>query len=397
MDLNFGDNAERLSEIVSFLTDVQQDTTIELTGVSFRGSASPEGGPKLNQGLAKKRRNALEKYIRSRVEIADSLITRHEETYIAWDRLAELVEASDMQYKEDVLRIIREVPEFTYDKRGALIDSRKKQLMDFNYGRTWNYMLENLFPQVRYAGMISVTSRQKSVKGVGDNNDNGKSSVVDSLANGANGGDTVLVTDTLYVHDTLFMQNCSPFYAAIKTNMLSDVLAVPNIGVEFYLGNNFSLGADYMYGWWKSDRHNRYWRVYGGDAFVRYWFGKKAKEKPLTGHHVGIYGQAFIYDFEWGDKGYLGGEPGGTILDNTNYAAGLEYGYSLPVARRFNIDFTLGLGYWGGKYYEYIPLDGHYVWQTTKERHWFGPTKAEISLIWLIGNGNTNKMKGGEK
>lgn len=43
------------------------------------------------------------------------------------------------------------------------------------------------------------------------------------------------------------------------------------------------------------------------------------------------------------------------------------------------------------------PLDGHYVWQATKNRHWFGPTKAEISLVWLLGRGNSNNKKGGVK
>lgn len=152
-----------------------------------------------------------------------------------------------------------------------------------------------------------------------------------------------------------------------------------------------------MYGWWEKNSSHRYWRIYGGDLAVRYWLGKKACEKPLTGHHVGIYGQVFTYDFEWGGKGYMGGEPGGMLWDKTNYAAGVEYGYSLPVANRLNIDFTLGVGYWGGKYYKYIPLDGHYVWQATKNRRWFGPTKAEISLVWLLGRGNSNKKKGGVK
>ena len=58
-----------------------------------------------------------------------------------------------------------------------------------------------------------------------------------------------------------------------------------------------------------------------------------------------------------------------------------------------NIDFSIGLGYMGGEYKEYLPQDGHYVWQSTKRRHWIGPTKAEISLVWLIGRGNTNKTK----
>lgn len=80
-----------------------------------------------------------------------------------------------------------------------------------------------------------------------------------------------------------------------------------------------------------------------------------------------------------------------------NYGGGLEYGFSLPVARRINIDFTLGVGYLGGQYYEYTPIDGHYVWQATKQRHWFGPTKAEVSLVWLIGRGNSNRQKGGDQ
>ena len=75
----------------------------------------------------------------------------------------------------------------------------------------------------------------------------------------------------------------------------------------------------------------------------------------------------------------------------------MESGYSLPVTRRLNLDFTLGIGYLGGKYYKYTPADGCYVWQETKQRHYFGPSKLEVSLVWLIGHGNINKGKGGKK
>ena len=116
---------------------------------------------------------------------------------------------------------------------------------------------------------------------------------------------------------------------------------------------------------------------------------------PLTGHHLGIYGQIFTYDFETGGRGYMGGRPGGTLWGRMNYAAGVEYGYSLPVARRLNVDFTIGVSYWGGTYHEYKPVDDCYVWQSTRQRHWLGPTKAEVSLVWLIGCGNYNGEKGG--
>ena len=184
-------------------------------------------------------------------------------------------------------------------------------------------------------------------------------------------------------------QSPRPFYMALKTNMLYDLALVPNGGVEFYLGKNLSVAGNWMYSWWKSDKVNWYWRVYGGDLALRYWFGNETKEKPLQGHHLGVYGQMLTYDVEVGNKGIL--------ADRWSWSAGVEYGYSLPIARRLNLDFTLGVGYHTGEFYEYIPIDGHYVWQATKIRHYMGPTKAEISLVWLLGRGNENTDKGGKR
>lgn len=203
------------------------------------------------------------------------------------------------------------------------------------------------------------------------------------------------ITETAWISDEILTCTscCKPFYMDLSTNLLYDALLLPNISAEFYLGKNWSVVADWMYGWWDRDRTHFYWRAYGGDLGVRYWFGKKAKEKPLTGHHIGLYGGVVTYDFEFGGKGYMGGRPSHNLWDRCNYLAGIEYGYSLPIARRLNLDFTIGLGYMGGKVIEYKPQDNHYVWEKTKRLHWFGPTKAEISLVWLIGCGNYNSSK----
>ena len=50
--------------------------------------------------------------------------------------------------------------------------------------------------------------------------------------------------------------------------MLYDALLVPNIGVEFYLGKDWSMSANWMYAWWKTDRRHWYWRTYGGDIAI---------------------------------------------------------------------------------------------------------------------------------
>lgn len=377
----FGDNEARLTELISFLESVQRDEQLELVEVSFCGSASPEGSFAVNRNLAKRRRDALETYVRQRVTLPDSIVT-YPEGFIAWGRLAELVEQSDMPYKEEAVDVLRNVPEFTYNNKGVLIDSRKKHLMELRWGRTWNYMYKHFFDEIRHASMVLITVRELP----------SEEPPVEIPTE-----EPVVEQPVDTVAPAPVTEEKKPFYMAVKTNMLYDVLAVPNVGVEFYLGDNWSVVGQWMYGWWSKNSSHRYWRIYGGDLAVRKWFGKEAGEKPLTGHHLGVYGQLFTYDFEFSGKGYMGGKPGGTMWEKMNYAAGLEYGYSLPIASRLNLDFTIGLGYWGGQYYEYIPLDDHYVWQATKNRHWFGPTKAEISLMWLLGRGNTNNKKGGAK
>ena len=180
-----------------------------------------------------------------------------------------------------------------------------------------------------------------------------------------------------------------PFYMALKTNLLYDALVVPNIGLEFYLGRDWSVAGNWMYTWLKNNNRYRHRRIYGGEFEVRRWFGAKKGNSPLTGHHVGLYGQMLSYDLEWDDKGYL--------ADRWSYGGGIAYGYSAPIGRRLNLDFTLGIGYLGGEYKEYVPREELYVWRSTKKWRWFGPTKAEISLVWLQGRGNLNEKNGKQK
>ncbi len=385
LDTAYADNAGRLSEIISFLQEIKNDTTLELVEVNFCGSASPEGSLGLNRRLAEERRGNLEYYVRRRVRIPGSVVRRCDQIF-AWETLTLLVEQSDMPHKEEAVDVLRNVPETTYDSRGALTDSRRKHLMELQYGRTWRYMEKHFFPQMRNASLISVTVQPKPAPTPQPAVETAVPAQTDTAA-------VVQPVETAAQPDGPERS----FYMALKTNMAYDVLAVPNIGVEFYLGKNWSLAGNWMYGWWSSDTKHRYWRIYGGEIAVRKWLGKQAAEKPLTGHHLGLYGQIFTYDFEWKGTGYMGGKPGGTLWESPNWAVGLEYGYSLPIGRRLNLDFAVGIGYWGGEYFTYEPLDGHYVWKSTKDRHWFGPTKAEISLVWLLGRGNTNDRKGGTK
>lgn len=170
---------------------------------------------------------------------------------------------------------------------------------------------------------------------------------------------------------------------ALKTNMLYDAALIPDIGVELPLGRRFSVAADWMYTWLRNTRRNRHWRIYGGDLAVRWWPGAGAR--TLTGHHFGLYGTVLVYQVAFGGRGYISGIPGEDLDGSPWWGGGVEYGYSLRVHRRLNIDLSLGVGYAGGEQREYRMVDDCYVWQASRRRQWFGPTKAEVSLVWLIG------------
>lgn len=170
---------------------------------------------------------------------------------------------------------------------------------------------------------------------------------------------------------------------AISTNLLLDALAMPTLGVEMGVGRNISIHGEWTYAWWSHRSHNFFWRIYGGDIGIRWWFGTQARKRRLSGHHLGLFLQALIWDFETGGRGFMGGAPpGDAIWNRANLGAGVEYGYSLPLSNRWNMDFCIGIGYLGGAYREYIPMCGQYVWQSTKPLHYFGPTKAEVSLVY---------------
>ena len=396
LELPYMDNARHLSALGDSIRALEADPAAVLRRIRIQSSASPEGNSKFNKELARKRGEELRDYLKGNLSLPDSIFTL-QSLGEGWDELAEKLARTDVPWRDKALAIIRDTPEWVV-REGKVVDGRKRQLMNLSGGRAWQYMMENLFDSLRSGALVVCeVERMEQVKPepeptsaevrqatdmTADNTEETPSTEPESTATLYNKEDETVPQDNTEVGN-----GGKPFFMAVKTNLLYDAALVPNVGLEFYLGKGWSVCGDWMYAWWSKDAKHRYWRVYGGELEVRKYFGRKAAEKPLQGHHLGVYAQGLTYDFETGGKGYL---------SDFGYGVGVEYGYSLPVAKRLNIDFGLGVGYSGGKYKVYDPEDGCYVYKETKKRRWFGPTKAEISLVWLLGHGNENK-KGGTK
>ncbi|MCE9205054.1 DUF3575 domain-containing protein [Bacteroides thetaiotaomicron] len=389
VNLSFRNNGTRLDSLLARICSRQEN--MSLYRVILRSGASPEGNIRLNQQLSDQRCTVLQSYIQERLSLPDSAFVSLS-LGESWEELSSLVRDSDMPFREEAFSILRDTPIWV-TRNGAVVDSRKRQLMNLRGGRVWRYMLEHFFPELRNCSVI-ICELESVITG--------KDGKCHSPSKKVEPADTIIIRNTperaAVVHDTVqapvpVIDVSKPFYAGIKTNLLYDIFLIPNIGIEFYLGKGWSLGGSWMYAWWKKDRRHRYWRVYGGEVGLRKYFASHAVGRPLSGHHIGVYGQVLTYDFELGGKGYMGGRPGGSLWEKSNYGFGLEYGYSLAIAKRLNLDFSLGVGYLGGIYYKYVPMDSRYVWQSTRQRHWFGPTKAEVSLVWFWGRSGYNLKK----
>ena len=398
LDPYFRENGARVRAFTERFRTLLRDPSRRIRGLRVTGGASPEGSTALNQRLSERRAEAIRRMVSGYFPHEFGWLSTVPQG-IDWQGLERLVLSDEyMPYRHEVLDILCHTPEWI-TQGGVVTDGRKRRLGMLGGGYAWRYMEGRFFPELR-ASTLHVwyeSDRQPAVSRdtlyislPAREPERQRDTVYVPVPAGGN----TAVNNSFYgtapaAQDGPLPAARKPFYMAVKTNLLYDALVIPNIGLEFYLGRGWSVAGNWMYTWFKNDNRYRYHRVYGGDLEVRRRLGAKKGRSPLTGHHVGLYGLLLTYDLEWGGKGYLG--------DRWSYGGGISYGYSAPVGRRLNLDFTLGIGYLGGEYYEYVPQEGHYLWQATKKRRWFGPTKAEISLVWLIGHGNTNPKKGGKQ
>lgn len=171
----------------------------------------------------------------------------------------------------------------------------------------------------------------------------------------------------------------TPWY--IKSNLLYDAILMPSLEVEYRFNERWSAAIEGNMAWWHNDGKHKYYQLATIVPEARYWFKPQGARK---GHYVGLFGGPGWYDLENGGRGYRG--EGGMV--------GVSYGYMFPVGKYFAFEAGVGLGYAHLKYAEYLPLDGHYVYQQTDRTHYFGPLKLKFAFVWNIGRWTE---KGGQK
>ena len=391
LELSYRDNAANMKALTQGIQTIKGNPCVQLQHIRILSAASPEGNSALNKRVAKRRGERLRDYLKETLVLPDSIFTVSSAGE-DWQGLASLIAKEKTPWRNKALQIIRHTPEWV-TRNGKVVDGRKRQLQNLDGGKAWKYMLDNHFYTLRTGAVVVCEVKTLEAESTPSAAEARLEQACSEQAHPESASQSLssppFPAIPSQVHPSSESQ-APPVasYFALKSNLLYDALLVPNLALEASIGSGWTLGAGGMLAWWSKDAKHRYWRIYGGDLEIRKYFGALSKSKPLQGHHLGIYGDFLTYDFEFGAKGYQ---------SKATYAAGIRYGYSHPIGKRLNLDFALGIGYLHSNYKTYVPRDGCYVYQETKKRKWLGPTQAEISLVWLLGKGNTNKKKGGKK
>lgn len=170
---------------------------------------------------------------------------------------------------------------------------------------------------------------------------------------------------------------------AVKSNLLSDVLLNPNVGVEIGLAPRWTLDVTGQLNAWDLS-HDRRWKHWALQPEARYWFCDR-----FGGHFVGLHahgGQFNIGGFD-GRVNLFGTDA--RKLADTRYqgwfvGAGVAYGYAWVIGRHWNLEGEIGLGYSYTRYDRFRCAGCGKKTETGRSHHYVGPTKAAINLVYLF-------------
>ena len=165
---------------------------------------------------------------------------------------------------------------------------------------------------------------------------------------------------------------------AVKTNLLYDATATINLGLEIALAPKWTLEAevglnpftgkndDGSYG--KSLKHFRL------HPEVRYWFCE-----AFYKHFLGLHIPYLIYNIS--DVKLLGTE--NERHQGWGTGVGISYGYQWVLGKHWNIEASVGVGY---LYLdsEVYPCANCGTKVRDVKKHYFGPTQAAISAVYIF-------------
>lgn len=171
---------------------------------------------------------------------------------------------------------------------------------------------------------------------------------------------------------------------SVKTNLISDVLLSPNIGVEMKVAPHWSVDLTGQVNFWELSRHHYQWKHWLVQPEARYWLCS-----PFSGHFFAINASVGEYDIAnlKNNVTFLGTK----FKDLSHHrfqgwgaGAGIAYGYSWILARHWNIEAEIGIGWVYSRYDEYNCVGCEKKISSNKVHNYVGPTKLAVNLEYIF-------------
>ena len=369
VEKDYMDNARTLEILRRSLTN--KDILAGLDYIVITSGSSPEGNTEANERLAAARSLAMKSYLMWQYPYLDRDIIYTFSIGEDWSGLRNMVEEDPgTPWRDQVLGTL-DAPIGNDAKRAAL--------KNIGGGEAYRYISSVMLPRLRGAAAATLHFKEKEVREV----------IVETLR-----VDTVVVEKPVIIEKEV-VKEVKPVVLqlpepeprslfAAKTNLLFDAASAINVEVEIPVGERWSVAGEWVFPWWLYEKKQYALQVGNGNIEVKYWFGDRRRRRQLTGWFAGLYGGAGYYDLERETEGWQG----------ELWHAGLSGGYAHPVSRSGNwrMEYTLGLGYMGTDYRYYVPKMGednkwHLMRRNSGHRDWIGPTRAKVSLVWMINRG----------
>jgi outer membrane protein OmpA-like peptidoglycan-associated protein len=365
LESDYMDNAQALDMIFRTFSDKQMLADMDF--ITVIAASSPDGNTAANDKLAAARAKAVKSYVMWKYPFMNRERIFTFSIGEDWTGLRKMVsEDKKVPYHNEVLKLLDS------EQEGDVIRSELKRI---GGGSAYRYIADNMLPRLRGAAACMIYYKQKPEPVI----------------------TTERITDTVYVErevrrDSIIrveVPTRKPYYWALKTNLLYDALLLPDLHAEFSIGRRWSVELGGQWAWWTSNKsHDNTWRIQTAGLEGRYWLGNRESKTRLSGHFLGVYGMVGTYDVRFGAKtGYL---------SDMSYSAGISYGYSTRLSRSLNLELGISVGYMGGEYETYHIYDEEqniFYRDGQDSRHYFGPTKARVSLVWLLDGKNPAKKR----
>lgn len=360
LDPEFRNNRQELDRLRSTIDSVAADPNIEILSIQIKGYASPEGSYELNDHLARERTNSLARYITENTKVIPTLFHTSSEPE-DWQGLRTFVDTTSLlSHRHKLLELID----------SKLYPDEKLSQISSRYPNDYKVLSEKAFPLLRHTDyQIDYQLREITLE-----QDPQVPVVLDTLWQLA----IDQPTDTLECMQRR-IKSYKPLLA-VKTNLLYDLLLAPNIEVEVPFGRNrrWSLMAEYTNPWWRIEKLQHAYEIQEAGVELRRWLTPRCDDsRPwLCGVFAGVYLASAKYDLEYdgvGDQGEI-------------WSTGVTCGYSMPIGRRWNLEFSLSAGFLSGNRRHYhAEFDStHLIYRETKNLRYVGPTKVKVSLVWII-------------